>query len=124
MKRSTLLIGMILALAQPVLAHESASGPHGGQVVDVKGHHVEFTVKDTSITVYLTDDKDGPIASAGATAKAVIQDAGKSANTSLVPAEPNLLTGTLAAPLSAGAKIVIAGKLADGHEILARFVTK
>lgn len=124
MKRSTLLIGIILALAQPALAHENASGPHGGQIVDVKGHHVEFTVKDTTITVYLTDDKDGPIASAGATAKAVIQDAGKSANISLVPAEPNLLTGTLAAPLSAGAKIVIAGKLADGHEILARFVVK
>lgn len=124
MKRSTILIGIILALAQPGVAHENASGPHGGQIVDVKGHHVEFTVKDTAITVYLTDDKDGPIASAGATAKAVIQDAGKSANISLVPAEPNLLTGTLPAPLSAGAKIVIAGKLADGHEILARFVAK
>lgn len=124
MKRRALLIGLIFALAQPVFAHESTSGPHGGQVVDVKGHHVEFTVKDTAITVYLTDDKDGPIASAAATAKAVIQDAGKSTNISLVPAEPNLLTGTLAAPLSAGAKIVIAGKLADGHEILARFVAK
>lgn len=124
MKRSTLLIGMILAFAQPAHAHENANGPHGGQLVDVKGHHVEFTVKDTAITVYLTDDKDGPIASTGATAKAVIQDGGKSANISLAPAEPNLLIGTLAAPLSAGAKIVIAGKLADGHEILARFVAK
>lgn len=124
MKRSTLLIGMILALAQPIVAHENASGPNGGQIVDVKGHHVEFTVKDNAITVYLTDDKDAPIASAGATAKAVIQDAGKSTNISLVPAEPNLLTGTLPAPLSTGAKVVIAGKLADGHEILARFVAK
>lgn len=124
MKRNALIIGMLLVVAQPSVAHDMGSGPHGGQVVDVKGHHVEFTVKDTAITIYLTDDKDVPIASASATARAVIQDAGKSANISLAPVEPNLLTGTLAAPLSAGAKIVIAGKLADGHEVLARFVAK
>ena len=124
MKRNALVIGVLLALAGPSAAHDMGSGPHGGQVVDVKGHHVEFTVKDTVITVYLTDDKDGPIASAGAQAKALVQDAGKSDTVSLTPLEPNVLTGTLSAPLSAGAKVVVAGKLADGHEILARFVAK
>lgn len=124
MKRNALVIGVLLALAGPSAAHDMGSGPHGGQVVDVKGHHVEFTVKDTVITVYLTDDKDGPIGSAGAQAKALVQDAGKSATVSLTPAEPNVLSGTLPVPLSAGAKVVVAGKLADGHEILARFVAK
>ncbi len=100
---------MLLALAQPGAAHDMGSGAHGGQVVDVKGHHVEFTVKDTVITVYLTDDKDGPIASAGAQAKALVQDAGKSASISLAPAEPNLLTGTLTEPLSAGARSSLLG---------------
>ena len=124
MKRHAFVIGILLALAQPSFAHDMGSGPNGGQVVDVKGHHVEFTVKDTLITVYLTDDKDGPIASAGAQAKALVQDAGKSATVNLAPAEPNVLTGTLTAPLASGAKVVIAGKLSDGHEILARFVAK
>lgn len=123
MKRTGLVTALLLALVQPGAAHDMATGPHGGQVVDVKGHHVEFTVKDTAITVYLTDDKDAPIASAGAEARAVVQDAGKSASINLAPADPNLLTGTLASPLAAGAKVVIAGKLSDGHEILARFVT-
>lgn len=124
MKRNAIFIGTILALTQASAAHDMSSGPHGGQVVDVKGHHVEFTTKDTAILVYLTDDKDGPIASTGAKVKAVIQDGGNSSNINLGPAEPNLLTGTLPAPLSPGAKVVIAGKLSDGHEILARFVSK
>lgn len=124
MKRTSFLVTALLAFAVPAGAHDMEKGPHGGQIVDVKGHHVEFTSKDAAITVYLTDDKDGPIPSAGAQAKAVVQDAGKSATITLAPAEPNLLNGTLSAALSPGAKIVIAGKLADGHEILARFVAK
>lgn len=124
MKRNGLILGLLLALVQPSSAHDLVSGPHGGQVVDVKGHHVEFVAKGTAITLYLTDDKDGPIPSTGAQAKAVILDGGTSSNITLVPAEPNQLTGTVSAPLSAGAKVVVAGKLADGHEILARFVAK
>ncbi len=27
-------------------AREEANGPNGGQIADVQGHHVEFTVKD------------------------------------------------------------------------------
>lgn len=124
MKRTMYLLPVFLALAAPVAAHDMENGPHGGQIVDVKGHHVEFTSKDATITVYLTDDKDGAIASAGAEAKAVVQNAGKAETISLAPADPNLLTGTLGATLTPGAKVVIAGKLADGHEILARFVAK
>lgn len=124
MKRNGLIPGLLLALVQPSAAHELVSGPHGGQVVDVKGHHVEFITKDTAITVYLTDDNDAPIASAGAQAKAVIQDGGTSSNITLLPAEPNVLMGAVSAPLSVGAKVVVVGKLADGHEILARFVAK
>lgn len=124
MKRTISLLPVFLALAAPVAAHDMEKGPHGGQIVDVKGHHVEFTAKDAAITVYLTDDKDGAIASAGAEAKAVVQNAGKAETVTLAAAAPNLLIGTLGAALTPGAKIIIAGKLADGHEILARFVAK
>lgn len=124
MKRTSFLATALLAFATPAGAHDMEKGPHGGQIVDVKGHHVEFTSKDAVMTIYITDGTDAPIASAGAQAKAVVQDAGKSATITLAPAEPNLLNGTLSAALAPGAKIVIAGKLADGHEILARFVAK
>lgn len=124
MKRTGLVFALSLALVQPSAAHDLVSGPHGGQVVDVKGHHVEFTTKDTAIAVYLTDDNDAPIASAGAQAKAVILDGGTSSNITLIPADPNVLLGAVSAPLSVGAKVVVVGKLADGHEVLARFVAK
>lgn len=124
MTRTALFTAAFLAFAAPAMAHDMEKGAHGGQVTDVKGHHVEFTAKDTAITIYLTDDKDGPIPSAGAEAKAVVQQAGKPATIALAPAAPNLLTGTLGAALTPGDKVVIAGKLADGHEILARFVAK
>ena len=105
-------------------AHDVEKGPNGGQIVDVKGHHVEFTTKDSAIAVYLTDEKDAPIKSAGAEGKAIVQGGGKATTVMLSPTEPNIMTGKLEAPLAPGAKIVVSGRLADGHEILARFVAK
>ena len=115
---------VLLATQGPVCSHEVEKGPNGGQVVDAKGHHVEFTTKDSAIVIYLTDEKSAPIPSAGAEGKAIVQDGGKSATVALAPSEPNVMTGKLDTPLNAGAKIVVAGKLPDGHEILARFVVK
>lgn len=124
MNRFIALAAATLFLAAPASAHDMPAGAHGGQIVDVKGHHVEFTSKDTSVTIYLTDDKDAPLSSAGTSAKAIVQDSGKTVSVALTPAEPNVLTGKLDSALAPGAKIVVSGKLADGHDILARFVAK
>lgn len=53
MRLSHLILAAAL-LAGPVIAsaHEGA-GPNGGQIVEVKGHHVEFTVKDKEIILFL-----------------------------------------------------------------------
>ena len=106
------------------LAHEEANGPNGGQVIEVQGHHVEFTVKDKEIVLFLTDGDGNPIVSNGATGRVIIQDSGKQLTASLAPAEPNLLSAKLQAPLAVGAKVVVSAKLGDGHGILARFVIK
>ncbi len=124
MRLNHAIAAALLLTSSAVMAHDLEKGPHGGAIVDVKGHHVEFISKDSEIIIYLTDDKDAPISSKGAEGKAVIQDAGKSRTVGLTPAEPNLLTGKTDGPLNAGAKIVVSGKLADGHAILARFVAK
>jgi hypothetical protein len=123
-RKFAVAIAALCALAIPALAHDLEKGPNGGQLVDVKGHHVEFTAKPDAIVIYLTGDKDAPIASAGTDARALVQDGGKTTTVALTPAEPNILTGKLDAALTAGAKVVVTGKLSDGHEILARFVVK
>jgi hypothetical protein len=114
----------LIAAPAASLAHEVAIGPNGGQVVDDKGHHVELTVKGQEIVLYLSDKDDKPIPSKGATGKAVIQDAGKTAAVDLVPAEPNLLSAKLGGNLGKGAKVVVSAKLSDGHSVQARFVVK
>ena len=75
---STLVLSAALVLASMAgaYAHESAEGPHGGAVVDVAGHHVEFVPSPTEMTFILTAEADAPIASSGAKMKAIVQDAG------------------------------------------------
>jgi hypothetical protein len=125
MKLKTLItVAVLIGTAIPVSAHDMEKGANGGQVAEAKGHHVEFTTKDGAITLYLTDEKDQPIASKGASGRVIIQSNGASATVDLAPAEPNLLTAMASAPLSAGAKVVVSAKLADGHDVQARFVAK
>lgn len=116
-----LLAALAFALPLGVSAHEATKGANGGAVVDVEGHHVEFVPSAAELTFYLTGEKDAPIASAGAKAKAIVQNDGKTAQIELADVEPNKLVGKLAAPLSAGAKVVVTGTLSDGHGLQARF---
>ena len=120
--RTTLLAAVAAGLLPlAAIAHESAAGPNGGAVIDIDGHHVEFVPAGGGLTFILTGDKDAPIASAGANMKAIVQDAGKTTQQDLVPAEPNKLIGAMVAPLAPGAKVVITGTLSDGHAIQGKF---
>jgi hypothetical protein len=111
-----------LGLLTTASAHELAKGPNGGPLVDVAGHHVEMVAKGTELVLILTDSADKPLASAGTKgARAIVQDAGKTATVALAPVEPNRLVGTLAQPLGAGARVVVSATLADGHALQARF---
>lgn len=118
------LAAALLAAPGFAIAHEQEQGPNGGQVTDIQGHHVEFTVKDKEIVLYLSDADSKPIDSKGATGRIVVLDGGKQASADLAPVEPNILSAKLDAAPAAGAKVVISAKLSDGHELQARFVTK
>jgi hypothetical protein len=125
MRLKHLILAVALVAAPGLgLAHEDVKGPNGGQVIDDKGHHVEFTVKGNEVVLHLTDDKDKPIASKGATGRVVILDGSKQLTVALMAAEPNLLFAKLEAALGAGAKVVVSAKLSDGHNLQARFVAK
>ncbi len=112
----------LIGLVSTASAHELAKGPNGGPLVDVAGHHIEMVAKGTELVLILTDAADKPLSSAGTkAARAIVQDAGKTATVPLSPVEPNKLVGTLAQPLGTGARIVISATLADGHALQARF---
>lgn len=121
----TTFLAALAALALPLAAaaHNAAKGPNGGPVVDAAGHHVEMVAKGTDLVLFLTEEGDKPLASAGAkNARAVVQDGGGTASLPLQPAEPNRLVGTLAQPLGSGARVVVSATMADGHAVQARFV--
>jgi hypothetical protein len=123
MKRSWIALFAAAALPLAASAHEVAKGPNGGPVVDSAGHHVEMVARGTDLILYLTEEDDKPLASAGAkNARAVVQDGGKTTTIQLSPAEPNKLIGTLQSPLGSGARVVISVTMADGHAVQARFV--
>lgn len=112
----------LIGLVSTASAHELAKGPNGGPLVDVAGHHIEMVAKGTELVLILTDAADKPLSSAGTkAARAIVQDAGKTATVALSPVEPNKLVGTLAQPLGTGARIVVSATLADGQALQARF---
>lgn len=120
--KTVLILALSALLPVAAMAHEAEKGPNGGALIDVDGHHVEFLPSGSDLTFILTGDKDAPIASAGAKMKAIIQDAGKTTQVELAPAEPNKLVGTALAPITPGAKVVVTGTLPDGHALQGRFV--
>jgi hypothetical protein len=121
------LLSILALSAFPLAAaaHDMTKGPNGGPVVDSAGHHVELVAQGTEIVLFLAEADDKPLASAGTkNARAIVQDAGKTATFALQPAEPNKLVGTLAQPLGSGARVVVSATLADGHVVQARFVNQ
>lgn len=123
-RKTALLLSSLLMVtaALPALAHEEAKGPHGGQVIDSAGHHLEFVPSTTELTFFLSDEAGKPLPSAGSSGKAIVQDAGKTSQLDLAPADPDKLTAKLAAPLASGAKIAVTATMADGHALQALFV--
>src|SRR6516162_3950722 len=102
-------------------AQVSKKGANGGAVVVMEGHPIEFVAKGQEIAFYiLEDDAKSPTPTAGATARAVIQDGGKITAVELSPAQPNMFIGKLAAPLGSNARVVFSAKVA-GHNLQARF---
>ena len=118
---ATLSVLLTFSAAQ---AHDTAKGPNGGAMVQADDKHLEFTVSDLALTVYVSDAKHDTIVTAGATGRAIVQADGKTATVSLAPLEPNALNGKLDAPLGKGARVVVTATLVDGTNVQARFVVQ
>lgn len=133
MKQFALTLSAVLALAVPALAHGpdkhggTASvpkvGANGGPVSVADGHPVEMVASETELVFYVQDEDQKPMDTVGATGRAIVTQGGKNATVPLTAAAPNKLSGPLAAPLAAGAKVVFSAKL-HGHNMQARFEKK
>ena len=120
MKRLCIVL-LIAVLPFSATAQSSNKGANGGAVVVMEGHPIEFVARGQEITFYLLeDDAKSPTPTAGATARAVIQDSGKITAVELSPGEPNMFVGKLAVPLGSNARVVFSAKVA-GHNLQARF---
>jgi hypothetical protein len=123
MRRSCSVALLMAAIAFGAAAQTTKKGSNGGDVVVVEGHPVEFVSKDLEITFYILDeDGQTPVATAGLTGRAVVQNAGKTTAVNLAAAEPNKLVGQLQTPLGSKARVVFSAKVA-GHNLQARFTT-
>ncbi len=122
--RTFMTLAALALSATAALAHDMATGPHGGQVVEDAGHHVEFTTQDTQVVLFLTEASDAPLATKGATGRVIVQDGATQSMAELTPVEPNRLAAQLAIPVKPGTKLVVSIKLPDGHDVKARFVVK
>ena len=123
MSKRTSVALLFAASAWSAAAQSPTKGEHGGDVVVMEGHPIEFVSKDQEITFYiLEDDGKSPTSTKGFSGRAVIQDSGKTFAVNLSPAEPNMFVGQLAMPLGSKARVVFSGKV-EGHNLQARFTT-
>lgn len=125
--RLKVMLAACLALGSatlPARAHSDEKGPHGGLMVDAKGHHVEMTAQDKELTFFLMDDGHAPVSSKGMSGRIVVLQGSAQTSAPLEPREPNSFVARLEAPLGPGARVVLNAKTADGRNIVARFVSK
>jgi len=120
------MLAAVIVLAPGLALSQRAPtrGPNGGIVVVADGHPIELVVAGQSITLFLNGEDGRPAPSRGASGRAVVQAGGQTATVALAPAEPNRLVGQLAAPLTAGARLIFTGTMSDGHRIQARYTVE
>ncbi|WP_375409426.1 hypothetical protein [uncultured Methylobacterium sp.] len=107
------LLTAVPALAQHAPGHHG-TGPNGGRIEEGGGYHLELVAKDRRLDVYLTDEAQKAIPSAGYKATAILVVVGKPARITLEPGEGNRLSGSADGPVAADAKGAVRLTRPDG----------
>ena len=122
MNRRMILAGLATALATPALAQQrERRGPNGGLLAGSEGHEVELVANGTAIRVYLVNHGRVAPPRSGATARMVIQE-GQANRTAALTASGDGFSATLETPIASGARVVVTGRMPDGHTVQARYV--
>lgn len=122
MNRRMILAALPLALATPALAQQrERRGPNGGLLAGSDGHDVELVASGSAIRVYLVNHGRIAPPRTGATARLVIQE-GQASRTANLTASGDGFSATLETPIASGARVVVTGRMPDGHTVQARYV--
>ena len=122
-RRSAVLALSLVVMTGPIaFAHEAAKGRNGGLRVDAGTYHAELVVDGTTnVAVFLSDDKDKPIAAKDFKANAIFVIDGKSQRFALTPAEGSKMVGTAPAAVKPGVKGAIQLTAPNGSTAQAKF---
>ena len=119
--RIAALAGTLLLGLPAAGAHELDNGPHGGRVVEAGAYHVELTVKDSAVEVFLTDASNKPVSVAGFKGVAIFSVSGKAQRIVLEPKEASSLAGAAATVLPAAPAGVVQLTAPGGKTMQGRF---
>ncbi|MBL8702066.1 MAG: hypothetical protein JNK67_27025 [Alphaproteobacteria bacterium] len=99
MNARTILAAALVLAPLAAFAHSASVGVNGGSQVDAGHFHVEMVARATTMTFYIRDHADKPVATDGFKGTAIFILDGKSQRIPLVPAGENRLSGTAPAAL-------------------------
>jgi hypothetical protein len=123
LKRALPLLALsLLAVTSLAFADEGANGPNGGQVKDAGKYHLELVVKETALTVYVTDGKHQKIPAKGASGSATVLAKKSTTNVKLEPSGENALAGSGKFEYTADMKVVVSLTLPGENPVQARFI--
>ena len=120
-RRDAFALLPLLAGLAATPAFAQRRGPNGGLLAGSAGHEVELLVEATSVRIYLIDHGRVGAPRAGATARLVIQEGQTSRTVNLV-ASGDAFAAMLETPIASGARVVVSGRMPDGHTVQGRFV--
>jgi hypothetical protein len=121
MRGFTAALAFVIVGAVSATAHDVDKGPNGGRVVEAPPHHLELVVEERSVTVFVTDSAEKPVAVTGFKGLAILTMGGKVQRVALAPADGTRLSGTaaVALPRDVGGVVQLTGP--DGKTAQGRF---
>ena len=111
----------LLCLSLAARADGPAIGPNGGQLRDAGKYHLELTIKDTALTVYVTGSKDAKVATKGASSSATVLVGKTTSSVKLEPSGENTLAGNGSFQPAPDMKVVVSITLPGQPPVQARF---
>lgn len=116
MTKAAVLFAAMLGLAAPAWA----SDKHGGHEVQAGKFHVELTVKEREVTLYVRDQADKPVDAKSVKATATVLSGTDKATLELAPAGEGL-KGQAPFSVAKDAKVVVSFSVAGAKSEQARF---
>ena len=116
---------LAFASATPAMAHSNAkfiTGPNGGHMIDAGGgaQHWELTANGGEMTLYVTDEAEKPIETAGSSAEGRVLVGGKNHTVKFAPAGDNKMKATGDFVAAKGMKVIVKTDGVGGKSFQAR----